>query len=231
MSTVQPTATSPTVAGVGNAAGSSNTSTAMAGLGADLNTFLTLLTTQLKNQDPENAMDTATMTTQLAQFASVEQQISMNGNLQTLIGLQQSSQLVASAPLVGHRAEVTSNQLALQNGSATLDLPAAGTAKYARIVVSNSAGTVVADQSATLGSSASTWQWNGRDLGGRRLPDGVYNFTVRGADSNGSAVPITASVIGTVTGTQQRNGSLTLSLGGLSVGFDKLQRIDPPTTN
>ena len=56
--------------------------TARTGLGEDLNTFLTMLTTQLKNQDPTNPMDTHQMTAQLVDFANVEQQIAQNQNLE-----------------------------------------------------------------------------------------------------------------------------------------------------
>ena len=91
------------------------------GIGADFNTFLGLLTTQLKNQDPTKAMDTQEMTNQLVQFASVEQQISMNGNLDKLIGLQQAAQLTAAAPLMGKVVEVASDRIALQGGTGTTD--------------------------------------------------------------------------------------------------------------
>lgn len=67
------------------------------GLGADFNTFLTLLTTQLRHQDPTNAMGPNEMTRQLVQFAGVEQQITTNNRLQTLISVQQGAQLVGAA--------------------------------------------------------------------------------------------------------------------------------------
>ena len=115
----------------GTAAGSTTTGSAATRLGADLNTFLTMLTTQLQNQDPTNPLDTNQMTNQLVQFASVEQQIAINQNLTSLIDLQQTAQLTAAAPLLGRQVEVTSDQLALQNGSAEIRLPAAGTATSA----------------------------------------------------------------------------------------------------
>ena len=65
-----------------NAATSTAQSAKFAG---DFNTFLTLLTTQIKNQSPTDPLDTNQMTSQLVQFASVEQQISMNQNLQRML--------------------------------------------------------------------------------------------------------------------------------------------------
>ena len=54
-------------------------------LDEDLNRFLTLLITQLENQDPLDPMDASEFTSQLVQFASVEQQISQNSNLEKLL--------------------------------------------------------------------------------------------------------------------------------------------------
>ena len=59
-------------------------------LAGNFNTFLTLLTTQLQNQDPLDPLDTNQFTQQLVEFASVEQQVNMNTNLQTLISMQQT---------------------------------------------------------------------------------------------------------------------------------------------
>jgi flagellar basal-body rod modification protein FlgD len=110
----------------------------------DFNTFLTLLTTQIKNQSPTDPLDTNQMTNQLVQFASVEQQIAMNQNLQRLIGLEQASQLTASAPLIGKRVEVESDQIALQGGVGALKLPAAAPPRRHRLPL----------QAMAIGSSA-----------------------------------------------------------------------------
>ena len=81
-------ATTASAAGTTGTSGQRQASTkAIGGLGTDFNTFLTLLTTQLRNQDPSNAMDVNKMTEQLVQFTAVEQQVQTNGNLQQLITL------------------------------------------------------------------------------------------------------------------------------------------------
>ena len=55
-------------------------------LSGNFSTFLTLLTTQLQNQDPMNPMDSNQFTQQLVEFSQVEQQINTNDNLKTIIG-------------------------------------------------------------------------------------------------------------------------------------------------
>ena len=46
--------------------------------------FLSLLVAQLQNQDPTNPVDNAQFVNQLATFSSLEQLISINGNVATL---------------------------------------------------------------------------------------------------------------------------------------------------
>ena len=115
--------------------GTSATATAQKSITGDFNTFLKMLTTQLQNQDPTNAMDPTQMTNQLVSFAQVEQQISMNSNLGSLISLQQSAALTEGANLLGRTVELSGSTLPLQNGSATLRLPAAGLAQAAQITI------------------------------------------------------------------------------------------------
>jgi flagellar basal-body rod modification protein FlgD len=183
-------------------------------LAGDFNTFLTLLTTQLQNQSPTDPLDANQMTNQLVQFASVEQQIAMNQNLERLIGLQQASQLTASAPLMGRRVEVDSDQLPLQNGRGEVRLPVAGTARYAEITVSDSTGRALRQQFVELGSTPTTWNWDGRDISGRTLTDGAYRVSVAGRGVNGEAVALPFTVAGTVTGAEQRAGARSRSIGG-----------------
>jgi flagellar basal-body rod modification protein FlgD len=212
------------ITGTTAATGAAASNTRLAG---DFNTFLTLLTTQLQNQSPTDPLDANQMTNQLVQFASVEQQIAMNQNLERLIGLQQASQLTASAPLMGRRVEVEADQLPLQNGRGEVRLPVAGTARYAEITVSDSTGRALRQQFVELGSAPTAWNWDGRDTSGRTLTDGTYRVSVAGRGVNGEAVALPFTVAGTVTGAEQRSGTLSLSIGGLAVGFDKVRRLIP----
>src|SRR3974377_12192 len=70
-------------------------------LAGNFDTFLQLLTTQLQNQNPLDPLDTNQFTQQLVEFASVEQQVNMNTNMQTLISMQQTSEATSALQLVG----------------------------------------------------------------------------------------------------------------------------------
>src|ERR1700720_126620 len=104
----------------------SNASTAQAAsaigsqqLAGNFNTFLTLLTTQLQNQDPLDPLDTNQFTQQLVEFASVEQQINMNTNLQSLITMQQTTEATSALQLVGSTITVGGNSATLSNATST----------------------------------------------------------------------------------------------------------------
>src|SRR6201992_1328356 len=86
--------------------GASSGTDAMAQLSGNFNTFLTLLTTQLKNQDPTSPMDSNQFTQQLVEFSQVEQQINTNTNLQTLITQGQSNGTAMTTGYLGKTVTV-----------------------------------------------------------------------------------------------------------------------------
>jgi flagellar basal-body rod modification protein FlgD len=194
-------------------------------LSADLGTFLTLLTTQLRNQDPSKPMDTEQLTQQLVQFATVEQQLAGNQTLQSLLSLQQAGQLAESASLIGRRVTVESDTLPLQGGRAEVVLPAAGAARRAVVEIRDAAGQLVRSETVTLGAEAKRWSWDGRDARGTPRNDGAYRVTVAGRAEDGTAVPLTSAVTGQVTGAARVDGALVLRMGAATVGFDRLREL------
>src|SRR5207302_997015 len=108
--TTAATVASPVVSGTTplptSSSGSSLTSTSGATLAGNFQTFLTLLTTQLQNQNPLDPLDTNQFTQQLVQFASVEQQLKTNDQLTSLVSLQQTAQSTQALGFVGKTAVV-----------------------------------------------------------------------------------------------------------------------------
>src|SRR5258708_30563484 len=99
---------------------SAATSSGVASLNSNFNTFLTLLTTQLQNQDPLSPLDTNQFTQQLVSFSEVEQQINTNTNLQSLIAMQNTSQALSALPLVGQTINYSGATSPPANGKASL---------------------------------------------------------------------------------------------------------------
>lgn len=200
---------------------------ATSGLGTDFNTFLTLLTTQLRNQDPTNAMDVNQMTGQLVQFSGVEQQVQTNSSLQQLITLQQGNTLTSASALLGRVVEVESDRLSLQNSQAALRLPAAGAAQGATVQISDGTGRVVREARVALGAAPTNWNWDGHDAQGRLLADGAYMVTVQGSDAGGGPVTLTANVLARASGVERGTNGVTLQFGALSLPYDRMRSVQP----
>lgn len=201
---------------------------AASSLAGDMKSFLTLLTTQLRNQDPMQPLDPNQFTTQLSQFAAVEQQIATNRAMESLLAVQNASAMLAAAPLLGEEITVASTEVGLQDGRAqALNLPArqeAGGAAGAVITVTDSRGTLLRQAAMPLGAGATRWQWDGRDARGNSLGDGTYRIAVSGTDASGVATgALDTSVTGTVTNITRAGGAPRLSLGGLTVGLEALR--------
>ncbi|HET6307695.1 MAG TPA: flagellar hook capping FlgD N-terminal domain-containing protein [Rhodopila sp.] len=213
----------PTTSSTSNAISQTGTS-ALASLSSNFSDFLSLLMTQLQNQDPTSPLDSNQFTSELVQFTSVEQQIDTNTDLTQLIQLTQASQVEQSSAMLGKPVTVTSSQLALQNGNATINFNTTAPEQVA-IAVYDPTGAQV--QTATLTSSAgsNTWSWNGNSANGTSMPDGAYTVTVTqvGANSAGASIPFT--VTGTVTAVQTNSGTVDLQMGGLTLPFSAVDSV------
>src|SRR5215468_8490317 len=103
------------------AAAATAPSAAQQQLAGNFDTFLTLLTTQLKNQDPLSPMDSNQFTQQLVEFSQVEQQINSNDNLKTLIAQGTSQGSTMATSYLGKKVTITNGQAALVKGAANWD--------------------------------------------------------------------------------------------------------------
>jgi flagellar basal-body rod modification protein FlgD len=199
--------------------------TALNSLTNNFGDFLNLLMTQLQNQDPTSPMDTNQFTSELVQFASVEQQISTNSALTQLISLNQAGELMQSSAMVGKQVLLNSTALPVQNGSGTLQFTA-GAAEPVAIAIYNSAGQQVYDTSLNANAGTNSFTWNGTGSNGVQVPDGAYTVAVEGANPDGSTTALPFTVQGTITGVQTNSsGTLDLQLGAASAPFSSVQQV------
>jgi flagellar basal-body rod modification protein FlgD len=207
----------------GNAIAQTGT-TALGSLTSNFTDFLSLLMTQLQNQDPSSPMDSNQFTTELVQFSSVEQQISTNTDLTQLIQLTQASQIEQSASMIGKPVTVTSNQLSLQKGTAAVNFSTT-TAEPVGIAIYDSSGAQV--QTATLTSSVgnNTWTWNGQSATGATMKDGPYSVSVVALGVSGAAAQIPFTVTGTATSIQNNAGTVEVQMGGLTLPFSAVDSV------
>jgi flagellar basal-body rod modification protein FlgD len=201
----------------------SDSEAAKAKLDEDLNQFLTLLVTQLQNQDPLDPMDATEFTSQLVQFASVEQQIYQNSNLEKMLNLQETSQISSMVDFIGNQVEFFSQDLPVANGRAEFSyVMPAGVAKGS-INIANANGLNVFYADADTGVGKHTVEWDGTDKNGQQLDDGIYTLLVTGQDSSGNLVEIEHLVVGPVTGAGVDDGVVKLFINGaLTIEQDKI---------
>ena len=204
-------------------AASATGTNALQQLGANFNQFLTLLTTQLKNQDPTSPMDTNQFTQELVQFTGVQQSVATNTNLTQLIGLQQGAEVLQSASVIGHKATVTAGQIALQSGSGevTFNAPAA---EQVQLAIVDSSGKAVRNVAIAAQAGSNDWHWDGQDDSGNQVADGSYGLALETGNA-GSTTAVPFSVVGTATGLINGSSGLQLQIGTLSVGLDKVKSI------
>ena len=214
-------ATAPTAA---TAAGSTGTD-ALGKLSSNFSDFLSLLMTQLKNQDPTSPLDTNQFTSELVQFTSVEQQINTNTSLTQLIQLTQAGEVMQSSAMVGKQVQVQSTDLTLQSGKAAVNFTAPAT-EPVLVSVSTDSGTKVLDTALPASKGVNTWSWDGKSATGKTMPDGVYKVTVTGQNADGTTSALGYTVSGTATGVQSDGANaLTLQMGALSVPFGSVRAV------
>ena len=209
------------LSGVGSALDPASQSGAnQAKLNEDLNAFLKLLVTQLQHQDPLEPMDANEFTSQLVQFASVEQQIQANANLEELLRLQETSQIAGMVDYLGTTIEVLGNRFNLENGSAEFNYALAGKAKETTITIKNADGEVVFTTSGETETGKHNFVWDGKDNDGNDLEDGAYTVTVSAKDPDGELIAVAQSVTGRVTGAGADDGKVILMMGDVAVLLD-----------
>ena len=198
---------------------------ALNSLTSNFNSFLSLLMTQLKNQDPSSPMDTTQFTSELVQFAGVQQQIDSNTSLTQLIQLTQGSEALQASAVVGKQVSLTSTTLPLQNGAASLTYTAAAANQPVTVTIDNAAGQEVRTVSLTAAQAGSnTWSWNGQDDSGNQLADGSYTAAVQGGTGTAvSGLPFT--VTGTVTGVTTTGGAVNVQLGTMTTPLSNIQSV------
>ena len=198
---------------------STQSGAAQAKLNQDLNQFLNLLVTQLKNQDPLDPMDANEFTSQLVEFASVEQQIYANANLEELVSLQNASQNVAMVDYLGHSIEYFGDTVNLENGSVEFSYTFDTNATKASISITDGDGDVVFTADAETEAGIHYFTWDGMDDNNMQLEDGTYTVTVSGLDAQGKLLDVSQTAVGRVTGASTVDGAPYLFLGDVGVAI------------
>jgi flagellar basal-body rod modification protein FlgD len=234
MATVNPIApvSSTVTAATTNATANATTSTVASAvdrqtIAGNFDTFLRLLTTQLKNQNPLDPLDTNQFTQQLVSFAGVEQQIRQNQQLETLISIQKSSQATTALQFVGATVAVDGQTAALTNRQATWSFNAPKPAT-ATVTIRSATGQTVYTGNFAMTAGDQAFRWDGRDNSGTQWPDGNYTMSIAAKDAAGNTVAIASEIEGVVDSVDLTKTPPELSVGGQRFTIDKIKRVVRP---
>lgn len=220
MSTVTGTTSSVTAAVNANAAATAANST----LASNFTTFLQLLTTQLKNQNPLDPLDTNQFTQQLVQFAQVEQQLKSNTQLETLVSLQKATQATQALGYVGQTVAIDGQTSKLTSTGAgwSFNSPKPATAT---VNILNATGATVFTGTYALNSGIQNFVWDGRNNSGVKQADGDYTLSITAKDATGQAVAVSTEIQGVVDSVDMSKSPPVLSVNNTEYALDKIKRV------
>jgi flagellar basal-body rod modification protein FlgD len=190
-------------------------------------TFLKLLTTQLKNQDPLSPTDTTQMTQQITQMTGVEQQLVTNDLLAALVGMNTGTGLSEGVSMIGKTVSAITENSTLKNGKATFSWTQPGASTSLKVEIKNAAGKVVRtlipdDQK----SGDHSITWDGKDDAGAQLDDGgVYTIAVTAKGGDGKELKVTnikGRAEGVVSAVDNTTGQPMVVVDGKTIPVDNV---------
>ncbi|MBD8528809.1 MULTISPECIES: flagellar hook assembly protein FlgD [unclassified Massilia] len=186
---------------------------------ADTDKFMTLLVTQLKNQDPLNPLDNAQVTSQLAQLQTVTGVNKLNETLETLKSSYQSSESMQATNLIGHGVLVEGNTLNLSGGKSVFGVDLATAADNVQVIVTDPrTGKDVATidlGAAEAGAMPLAWDGTSDSVDAAMLADGRYSFRIAATLAGQPLTDVKALTLDTVASvsTNTKDG-VKLNLAG-----------------
>lgn len=188
--------------------------------------FLTLLVTQLQNQDPLNPLDNSQVTTQLAQINTVTGIEKLNSTLNELFSIYDQGQSMQAAGMIGKNVLVEGKNITLSKSAAVAGVDLAKSADKVTVSVLDSSGSVVYQED--LGSRKAgsfVFGWDGKTTDGGTAKDGNYTFKVE-ATTAGTAVTATPLQLGYVYAVVRNSTGFTLDLGSAgNVAYSAVKQI------
>lgn len=190
--------------------------TSSTGLTANYDLFLSILTTQIQNQDPLDPMDSAAYTSQLVEYSSVEQSIQTNENLEQMIELLEGNQSVAYVSYLGSEVTAAGGTAMMADGEVSWSYyvleDATGT-----VEVLNEDGAVVYSGEIALDAGGGTYTWDGTTDSGGTAPEGAYTISLDVEDADGNAEAASIEVSGIVDQVDFSTGVPVLWVGDVGI--------------
>ena len=189
--------------------------------------FLTLLVTQMKNQDPTNPMDNQQLTAQMAQFSSLEQLININTGLASLLSASNSTTSAQALSLIGKEVTTQGHNTYVTGGVAgDISLGLASDASSVTITIEDQNGNIVRTlSSGSMAAGAQTVAWDGKSDSGATLEDGLYSYSVSATDASGAAVDVTTYATGVVSTISFDEGVAYVHIGDIKYMLSEIVEV------
>lgn len=211
--------------GIGSSSSStSSLGASRQGIADNFDTFLQLLTTQLKNQNPLDPLDTNAFTQQLVQFSSVEQQLKTNDFLSALVQSNVNSVQTNAVNYIGKTVSAEGVRSELVGGKAVWNFSLKDAADTT-VTIKDKAGNVVYTERGNLQAGTGQFTWDGKTSTGAKAPDGTYSISMTGVDAEGKTVPISTEFTGVVTGVDFTGSEPVLLIGATRVNLSGVSAI------
>lgn len=188
--------------------------------------FLTLLTTQLKNQDPLNPTDANQMTAQLSQISTVSGIEKLNTTMEKLLGSYSAAQNMQAAAMIGKTVFIAGNEMELGSKGAIAGFNLESAAENVTVKIRDSDGKLVTTQDiGAMPAGIGSFFWDGTQADGTAAEEGNYTFTfeaTQGADKV-KGESLQAGTINAVT--MLSSGAALVLNGNKSVSYADIRQI------
>ncbi len=201
-------------------------------LAEDFSQFLTLLTTQLQNQDPLSPMDSTEFTNQLVQFSQVEQQINANQKMDALVQLQMASISSVALGYVGMDVSYLSAEMNYDGTTPVkVNYALAEGAHVAKMNVYDDKKNLIYSTDAPKNTGQNEILWTGIKSDGTMAEPGTYTVSLDAASADGKPIDTSTVVSGRVRGIESQNGVVYLLIGERAVSLATVINARLPETN
>lgn len=180
-------------------------------LSNNFDTFLTILTAQIQNQDPLEPMDSTQFTQQLVQFSGVEQQIRSNQQLETLISATRSSAGASLSGYLGQQAEIATDTAQFSGGPISFLYSLPQDAASADLSILDSSGRTVFKAEGDTQAGRHDFVWNGQTAAGVEARPGVYTLRISAKTAAGDPLSTEQAVLADITGVDLTHGEPALT--------------------
>jgi len=206
--------------GTSSSTSSSSSSSSGAMTSAD---FLSLLVSELQNQDPMNATSVTDFINQMTSYVNVASQQAINTSLGSLAGSFTSLVTLNSVNYIGHTVTAKTDTAVLSSGSATFNYSLSSAASKVSITITDSLGNKIWTGTGTGDAGSNSFTWDGKNSDGKQLDDGgKYTIAVTAKDAVGNSVVNYTSITGKVTGIDTSTSTPSLTVNGVSVSANDI---------